>query len=165
MLYVGVESGDDEILKMVNKGETYNSTIDGMLKAKEAGIKSSVMILNGLGGLNYTEQHAVNSAKIVNKLQPDFLSTLVLSFPFGIDKYKDAFNGEYIEMDTEKLLQELKLFIENTKLDSTVFRSDHASNYLVLKGGLSRDKDKFLKQINYALQNPDILRHEWMRGL
>ncbi|MFH2094380.1 MAG: radical SAM protein [Bacteroidota bacterium] len=165
LIYVGIESGDDEVLKMVHKGETYNSTIDGMLKAKQAGIRSSVMILTGLGGKLYMEQHAVNSAKILNATQPEFASTLVLSFPFGVKRYKSRFKGEYQEMSTMDLVKELRLFIEHTELESTVFRSDHASNYLVLKGGLSRDKQKFLDQIDFAINNPKILRKEWMRGL
>ncbi len=165
LIYVGVETGDDELLKIINKGETYNSTIDGMLKAKQAGIRSSVMILTGLGGEKYSKQHAINSAEILNKIQPEFASCLVLSFPFGVKHYKKKFPDEFIELNTEGLLKELRMFIEHTELDSTVFRSDHASNYLVLKGGLSRDKEKFLKQIDYAIENPRSLRKEWMRGL
>lgn len=165
LIYVGVESGDDEVLQMVNKGETFNSTADGLLLAKKAGLRSSVMILTGLGGLNHWEQHAVKSAELLNIVQPEFASTLVLSFPFGLKHYKKNFQGDFVKMNTEQLLKELRLFIMHTKLESTVFRSDHASNYLVLKGGLSRDKEKFLQQINYALENPQILRKEWMRGL
>ncbi len=165
LIYVGVETGDDELLKIINKGETFNSTIDGILKAKQAGIRSSVMILTGLGGKKYSNQHAINSAEILNKIQPEFASCLVLSFPFGVKHYKKRFPDEFIELNKEGLLKELKTFIEHTELDSTVFRSDHASNYLILKGGLSRDKDKFLKQIDYAIENPRSLRKEWMRGL
>ena len=88
LVYVGIESGDDELLKLIDKGETYASTIEGLLKAKQAGINSSVMILSGLGGLKYSEQHARNSAGILNKIQPLYASTLVLSFPFGVDGYK-----------------------------------------------------------------------------
>ncbi|MFH2141478.1 MAG: radical SAM protein [Bacteroidota bacterium] len=165
LVYVGVESGDEEVLKLVNKGETFNSTIDGLLKAKSAGLKSSVMILTGLGGKKFSEQHAINSAKILNATQPEFASTLVLSFPFGVKHFKKQFIGEYEELSVIELLKELKMFIEHTELESTVFRSDHASNYLILKGGLSRDKQKFLDQIDSALNDPRMLRKEWMRGL
>lgn len=164
-IYVGVETGDEELLRIINKGETFNSTVDGLLKAKQANIRSSVMILTGLGGEIYSRQHAINSALIFNETQPDFASCLVLSFPFGVEHYKKKFPAEFIELDTPGLLKELRIFIEHTELKSTVFRSDHASNYLVLKGGLSRDKDKFLAQIDYALSNPQSLRKEWMRGL
>jgi radical SAM superfamily enzyme YgiQ (UPF0313 family) len=166
-IYVGIESGDDELLKMVNKGETFSSTTEALLKAKEAGIKLSVIILNGLGGLKYSNQHAINSARILNKIQPEFASVLVLSFPFGIEHYIKKFNGEYIPMNITDLLKEMEVFISNTKLTGTIFRSNHASNYLVLSGILSKDKETFLEQIRFAINNPDTagLREEWQRGL
>ena len=92
-VYVGIESGDDELLKIINKGETFSSTREALLKAKESGIKLSVIILNGLGGMKYSHQHAVNSARILNEIQPEFASALVLSFPFGINHYIKRFNG------------------------------------------------------------------------
>ncbi len=167
LIYVGVESGDTELLKVINKGESYESSREGLIKSKEAGIKSSVMILNGLGGLNYWEQHAQNSAKLVNEIQPEFLSTLVLSFPFGVEHYKKKFPTEFIEMNTQQLFKELYLFLENTNLQTSVFRSDHASNYLVLKGILSKDKDQLLEKLRYAILHPEQsgLRQEWQRGL
>ena len=167
LLYVGVESGDDEVLKMINKGETYNSTLDGLRKAREAGIKLSIMILNGLGGKKYSKQHVVNSAKLVNEIKPEFLSTLVLSYPYGEDHFINKFNGDFVKMTKMDLIKEMKIFIENTNLENSVFRSDHASNYLVLKGNLSRDKNEMLNRINQVLMNPEYsgLREEWQRGL
>lgn len=88
LLYVGIESGDDELLKLIDKGETYHSTEEALIKARKAGIKLSVMILNGLGGKNYSKQHAVQSAKLINSIQPEYLSTLVLSLPYGEDHLK-----------------------------------------------------------------------------
>lgn len=167
LIYVGIETGDDELLKMVNKDETFSSTIEGLLKAKEAGIKLSVMILNGLGGLKYSKQHAINSAKILNNVQPEYASVLVLSFPFGLDHYIKRFKGDYIPMNITELLKEMELFISDTELQSTIFRSNHASNYLVLSGILPQAKNQFLEQIRHAIQNPDTanLREEWQRGL
>lgn len=167
MIYVGIESGDDEVLKLMNKGENYNSTVEGLLKAKAAGIKLSVIILEGVGGLKYSEQHAINSAKILNAIQPEFASVLVLSFPFGIEHYKQKFTEEYIPMKISDLLNEMKNFISHINLENTIFRSNHASNYLVLNGILNRDKQIFLDKINFAIKNPDIagLREEWQRGL
>ena len=167
LVYVGLESGDSELLGIINKGEDYESSRNGLMKSREAGIKSSVMILNGLGGLNYWEQHARNSAKLVNEIFPEYLSTLVLSFPFGTNHFKKKFQAEFIEMDTLQLFKELYLFLENTNLQTTVFRSDHASNYLALKGILSKDKDQLLEKLRFAIQNPEQagLRAEWQRGL
>jgi len=96
-----------------------------------------------------------------------FASTLVLSFPYGVEHYIKRFNAEYVPMKIEDLLLELKIFIENTELNHTIFRSDHASNYMVFKGSLGKDKNRFLEELNNALENPDDanLRPEWMRGL
>lgn len=166
LLYIGIETGDDEILKLVNKGETYDSTAKGLLKAKQAGMKLSVMIINGLAGLEYSEQHAIHSAKILNEIQPEFASTLTLMLPHGLEWYKQRFAGTFIEMNTLDLMKEMEIFIAQTNLKSTIFRSNHASNYLILKGTLSRDKDRLLQEIRYAAANPEMtrFREEWERG-
>ncbi|MCZ4693144.1 radical SAM protein [Ancylomarina euxinus] len=167
LLYVGIESGDDKLLQVINKGEDFSSTSSALKKARQAGIKLSVMILNGLGGQKYSEQHAINSAKVVNEIQPEFLSTLVLSYPYGEDHFKQKFNDEFIPLNTIELIAEMKVFIETLELDNTVFRSDHASNYLILKGNLNRDKEELLDRINGVFDDPANakLRPEWMRGL
>ena len=165
MLYIGVESGDDEVLEMVSKGETFETTKKALLKLKEAGIKASVMVLVGLGGRKYSNQHAINSAKLLNAVQPEFASTLVLTFYSGVAKYISEFKGDFQEMSTRELLEELQLFMQNLELEETIFRSDHASNYLVLKGQLGKDKQLFLKQLDDAINGRQGLRPEWMRGL
>jgi len=167
LLYTGLESGDDEVLHLMNKGETYQSSAKAMIKCKLAGIKSSVMIINGLGGKQYSCQHALNSAKLVNEIQPEYLSTLVLSFPFGLEHFQRRLRAYFIMPNTTELLDELGLFIANTLLESSIFRSDHASNYLVLKGILGKDKETLLQKISNAIQKPGEanLREEWQRGL
>jgi len=167
LLYVGIESGDDELLDRINKGEDYKSTSRALQKARKAGIKLSVMILNGLGGQNYSKQHAINSAKLVNEIQPEFLSTLVLSYPYGEEHFKQKFKGEFIPLNSIELIAEMKVFIETLELENNVFRSDHASNYLILRGNLNRDKQELLNRINGVLNDPANakLRPEWMRGL
>lgn len=167
LLYIGIESGDDDLLKRIHKGETFESTSKALIKARKEGIKLSVMILNGLGGRNYTEQHAVNSAKLMNEIQPEYLSTLVLSYPYGIDLYKNRFDGKFEELTKAELISEMGNFLYHLQLKSTIFRSDHASNYLVLKGILNRDKDELLNRIKNVLNDPAAanLRPEWLRGL
>ncbi|MFO8130407.1 MAG: radical SAM protein [Bacteroidales bacterium] len=167
LVYVGIETGDEELLRLINKNETFATTAEGLLKAQDAGIKSSVMILNGLGGERYSRQHSMQSARLVNLVQPAFLSTLVLSFPYGEEHYRTRFRGEFNPLDTDGLLQELYDFIDSTELENTVFRSDHASNYLPLKGMLGRDKQRLLKLIHTAIHHPEAvrLRPEWLRGL
>lgn len=167
ILYVGCESGDSQVLEFVSKGETYETQRDALIKIKQAGLRSSVMILNGLGGPKYSEQHAINSAKLMNETQPDYLSTLVVSFPMGEDRLKEGFEQDWSLMDQTTLFLELKHFISHLELDNTIFRSDHASNYLPLKGVLGKDKAVMLEQIDTALYQPDKirLRQEWQRGL
>ena len=167
LFYVGCESGDDLVLDRVQKGETFESSLAALQKIKAAGGKSSVMILNGMGGHKYSEQHAVNSAKLMNQAQPEYLSTLVVSFPVGMDKYQEGFQGEFEPLDQAGLFQEMFWLLDTLDLERTVFRSDHASNYLVLKGTLNRDKDRLLNTVRQALEQPGAvpLRPEWMRGL
>jgi radical SAM superfamily enzyme YgiQ (UPF0313 family) len=167
LFYVGCESGDDLVLERVSKGETYESSLAALRKIKAAGARSSVMILNGMGGKQYSERHAINSARLMNAAQPDYLSTLVVSFPDGMERYQQGFNGDFAPLERSELFSEMRMLLENLELDSTIFRSDHASNYLTLKGTLGKDKQKLLDIVNTAINNPDAvpLREEWQRGL
>ena len=167
ILYVGAESGDDLVLEKVNKGETYASTVEAVKKVNEAGISSSMMILNGLGGKKYSEQHAKNTARLLNECQPRFAATLVVSFPLGIERFKQDWGGDFELLDQPALFREIEMMLEYTQLQSTIFRSDHASNYLVLKGVLGKDKEKLLQQVRGAISHPEQaqLRQEWQRGL
>jgi radical SAM superfamily enzyme YgiQ (UPF0313 family) len=166
MAYLGAETGDDTVFEKVNKGETFESTRDALLKLGEAGIQRSVMILNGLGGAKYSLQHAENSARLANETQPEFLATLVVSFPQGEARFREGF-PDYEPLDQLGLFREMRRFLAALELDDTVFRSDHASNWLVLKGRLNRDKQRLLDQLDAAIADPAgaPLRPEWMRGL
>ena len=155
LLYVGIESGDDEVLKCIQKGETYQSTVDGLNKSKTAGMDSSVMIINGVGGKRLSRQHALRSAEVLNETQPKFASTLVLTPHKGLEHYQNRYLGEFVELTRPELFEEMRLFIEHLQLEETIFRSDHASNYLVLKGILNKDREKFLRQIDEVLRHPD----------
>ena len=167
MVYVGCESGDDKVLECVQKGETFETSKAALVKLKSAGIKSSVMILNGLGGRKFSEQHAINTARLMNETQPEFVSTLVVSFPMGEERFRAGFNGDYEPLQQSGLFSEIRTFIANLELTNTIFRSDHASNYLVLKGNLGADKQSMLEMIDLALNKPGSipLRQEWERGL
>ncbi|MBU2010868.1 MAG: radical SAM protein [Gammaproteobacteria bacterium] len=166
MAYVGAESGDDEVLALVNKGETYESTLSALDKLGAAGIARSVMILNGLGGRQLSRQHARNSARLMNAAQPEFLSTLVVSFPQGEARFRQTFE-DFEPLVPADLFRELEWLLEDLQLTDTVFRSDHASNYLVLKGILGVDKPGLLRRVREAIEDPRNapLRQEWQRGL
>jgi len=163
-LYVGCESGDDEVLQRINKGETYQSSLEALRKIHAAGLKSSVMILTGLGGAELSHQHAVNSARLVSEGNPTYVSTLILTFPLGKERFISNFPA-FQELSPTELLAETRTFIEASDMKKSIFRSDHASNYLSLKGVLGKDKERLLREIDAALAGQTRLRPEWMRGL
>ncbi|MBL37967.1 MAG: radical SAM protein [Xanthomonadales bacterium] len=154
MAYLGAESGDDAVLARVSKGETFDSTRQALDKLGEAGIKRSVMILNGLGGDRYSNQHAENSARLANATQPEYLATLVVSFPQGEARLRSGF-PDFEPLDRIGLFREMRRFIDALQLHETVFRSDHASNWLVLKGTLGADKTRMLGQLEQAINSPE----------
>ncbi|RLJ64629.1 radical SAM protein [Sulfurisoma sediminicola] len=166
LAYVGAESGDDEVLAKVGKGETYATTLDALDKLGEAGIRRSVMILNGLGGEALWQQHADNSARLASAAQPEYLATLVVSFPLGEERFRAGF-PEWSPLTIPGLLGEMERFLSGLELRRTVFRSDHASNWLVLKGTLGADRERLLGEVRAALAHPENapLRPAWARGL
>lgn len=166
MVYVGAESGDNQVLAAVNKGETFDTTREALDKLGAAGITRSVMILNGLGGKIWSEQHAVNSAKLVNLTQPEFLATLVVTFPKGEQRFRADFPA-WEALSPHELFIEMEQFLSRLELKRTVFRSDHASNWLILKGTMGADKERLLAEVRQAIEDPQggSLRPAWARGL
>jgi radical SAM superfamily enzyme YgiQ (UPF0313 family) len=166
LAYVGAESGDDEVLARVNKGETFASTQEALDKLGAAGIRRSVMILNGLGGQALWAQHAENSARLANATQPEYLAMLVVSFPLGEERFRAGF-PEWEPLQLPGLLREMESLLERLELRQTLFRSDHASNWLVLKGTLGKDKARLLAQVRDAIARPENapFRPAWARGL
>ena len=166
LAYIGAESGDDEVLQRVNKGETFESTCAALDKLGAAGITRSVMLLNGLGGRLLTAQHAQNSARLANATQPEFLATLVVSFPQGEQRFRQGF-PDWEPLNQQELFSEMEQFLQTLDLKRTVFRSDHASNWLVLKGVLGAEKERLLLQVRTAIVQPQAagLRPDWQRGL
>ncbi len=166
MAYVGAESGDDQVLAAVQKGETFDSTRAALDKLGTAGITRSVMILNGLGGKALSMHHAENSARLANATQPEYLATLVVSFPLGEERFRAGFPG-WEPLTQHELFVEMERFLETLNLKRTVFRSDHASNWLILKGTLGADKERLLAQVRQAINAPENahLRPAWARGL
>lgn len=166
MVYVGAESGDDDVLAAVDKGETFETAREALDKLGAAGITRSVMILNGLGGRAHSRRHAENSARLINATQPEYLSTLVVSFPDGEQRFRAGFPG-WEPLTQHELFIEMEAFLSALELERTVFRSDHASNWLILKGTLGADKARLLEQVRQAIAAPEAaaLRPAWARGL
>jgi len=177
LAYVGFESGYDELLTMVNKHATKKNYIDASKKLFNANITLSATLINGLGGVNnkeLSEKHATESADLVNQICPEddriwYIAFLTLMVPSGTEIFKKKTKGEFKEMDSEEILQELKIFIQHiefhNKNANCVFRSNHASNYLPLKGVLDREKENILSVINYGLSHKNALRPDFYRAL
>lgn len=164
LLYVGVESGSDTVLKLVNKGVTRAEMISAGKKAKKAGFTLSCMIISGLGGKKLLKEHAIDSATAISEMGPDFFALLTLIILDETPMKKQLDSGEFELLSPHEVMLELKLMLENTELESCVFRANHASNYVPLKGILNRDKKILLEQVNASLQSSNYKPEAW-RGL
>lgn len=167
LVYLGLESGDQQVLDLMNKGATVEDQIDAVVKANQAGIGTSVTVIIGLGGRSMFEQHAINTGKAVSAMNPTYLSALTLMVVSGSPLDDMIRRGDF-EMVTDpmEILRELELMIRHTDVPGPViFRTNHASNYLPLKGTLPEDKSALLKLVQTALRDPSLLRAESRRGL
>jgi len=177
MAYVGFESGYDWLLEKIHKHATKADYIEATNKLMRANITLSATLINGLGGGNNPEvskQHAIESADLVNKICPDddriwYISFLSLMIPPGTEIFRQKIKNNFEEMDANGILLELKTFFQHidfhNKNATCVFRSNHASNYLPIKGILERDKTEILKVIDYGLAHNESLRPEFYRAL
>jgi len=167
LYYLGVESGHDQVLVDLDKGVDAAEMVRVAEKANAAGVKLSTMILLGAGGRELSEAHAVASAAVVNAIQPRYLSTLAMMPVPGTPLFEAVQRGEYEELEPLELAAELRTFVAHLELTGTIFRSNHASNYLALAGTLPKDKGRLLDQLDAALDDPGHapFRPEWLRGL
>ncbi|MEW6070980.1 MAG: radical SAM protein [Planctomycetota bacterium] len=167
LYYLGIESGDDEVLALLKKGVDSAEMIRVAGKAHAAGVALSTMILLGVGNRALSAAHARGSARIVNAIQPRFLSTLVVAPVPGTPLWEDVRAGRADLMTPPELAAELRAFLAGLELAGTIFRANHASNYLPLSGTLPKDKARMLGELDQVLADPDRARFvpEWMRGL
>ena len=163
--YIGLESGSERILERVHKGATAQEMIEAVLSAQENGMKISVIGLLGLGGIELSEEHAIKTASAVSAMKPRYFSLLTLMVVKGTPLYEDLKARRFILPDEKGLLKETRTIIENIATERTIFRTNHASNYLPLEGILSRDKRKLVEDIDQALSGKIPLKPESFRGL
>lgn len=163
--YLGVETGSDKILKHVNKGADSETMLKAGLALKEAGINLWIMILIGIGGQADSEEHVKKSTELVQKMRPDHMSCLNYIPVRGTPLYDEIQAGEFKLIDPAWSLRETRYFIDNLRVEKMHFTSDHASNYLPLKGTLSEDREKLLTMIDQALSGHRGIRSEYMRGI
>lgn len=167
MVYLGVESGSAAVLEAVKKGVTPADLVKGAAKLKKAGIPLSVTVLNGLAGLEGTIEHARSSAKTLSEMDPEYVGLLSLMSVPGTTMHRQFKSGELTALDPWQLLEEIRMMVEGLDLTNSVFRANHASNYLPLKATLSHDKDKLLAALDRIItdRSPSTLKSEFMRGL
>jgi len=167
ILYTGVESGADSVLQRVGKGVTSDKLIEMGKKAKEAGISLSLTVILGLGGVDGSREHVLETARVLSAIDPEYVGALTLTLVPGTPLYREWEQNRFSLMSPFEFLEELKGIIENTSFSDCFFSSMHASNYLSVRGKLSRDKEKMLQDIEYVLANrdPGMLRPETLRGL
>lgn len=153
MIYMGIESGDDQVLSDVKKGVSAAEMITAGNKLKEAGIIVSVTLISGLGGKKYLQEHAVHSAQVVNSINPHYLGFLTLMVDEGTPMYDIVEKGDMELLSPREVLEEMKLFLKNIDSPGTIFRSNHASNYISLSGTFNRDCDNLLAKIKEVEKN------------
>lgn len=163
-LYLGVESGSDEVLTLMNKGVSSVEMQDVGMKIKKAGFTLSCMIISGLGGRKYSGEHAVLSAKMISSINPEYLSLLTLLIDEDTNLQRMVSEKQFSVLDPIEVLKETLLFLEATNLKNTIFRSNHPSNYLNLKGVLGKDKDLLISQIKQHI-NENSFKGEHYRLL
>jgi len=166
ILYYGVETGDPELLAKIGKGATPDEMAEGCRRATEAGLKLSITVILGIGGKALSMQHARNTAKLLNRIQPRYLSALTLMLGPYESEYVAAMGAGFALNSPVDDVVELRELVAGLETDRCIFRSNHASNYLALAGTLLDDKARLLAEIDRALEDPESrLRDEWMRGL
>jgi radical SAM superfamily enzyme YgiQ (UPF0313 family) len=163
-LYVGLESGSDEVLRFIDKGYTHDEAVKGCLLAQQAGMKLSAIILLGLGGKALWREHAEESARIINEISPRYLSVLSLMILKNTPLYPMIKKKEFELPEPLGMLEELALFLEKLTVEQCIFRSNHASNYLPLSGTLSKDRARLVETVKGAMSF-GRLKPEFLRGL
>ncbi|OGP66304.1 MAG: radical SAM protein [Deltaproteobacteria bacterium RBG_16_44_11] len=167
IIYLGVETGNIKLLQKINKGVTYEQMVAAARRVKEAGITLSVTILLGLGGIEKSVEHSLDTARILTDIDPDYVGALTLMLVPHTPLYEDYMAGRFVLPDKFGYIKELYLILANSNFTNCYFTSNHASNYLPIKAYLPRQKDKILQLINSVLEAKDTsrIRPEYLRGL
>ena len=167
IIYLGVETGNIELLQKIHKGATYEQTVEAAHRVKEAGIALSVTVILGLGGIEKTVEHALDTAKILTDMDPDYAGALTLMLVPQTPLYEDYMAGRFVLPDKFGFIRELYLIIANSNFTNCYFTSNHASNYLPIKAYLPQQKENVLKLISSVVDEKDMkrIRPEYLRGL
>ena len=165
LIYMGLESGNQAVLDSCGKASSAEEMIEAVNKAAKAHIKSSVIVLLGLGGKKHSAEHVKDTAEALNRMQPRYLSFLSLMVIPGTPLAEEVRRGEFKELNSSELLKESYDIIKGLNLKKTIFRSNHASNYLALEGTFPKDKMKLLNTLEFAIGGKIKLKPEILRDL
>lgn len=155
-LYLGLESGDEEVLRRVKKGETAGAMVEAGQLAQRCGLKLSVMILLGLGGAERTRSHAIETAAALNRMQPRLLSALrVVPVP-GTELHAEWEAGRFMGLTELQVVEELRLMVQHLELTNTVFRANHTSNPIPLEARFGRDKNRLLVELDLLISSGSL---------
>lgn len=163
IIYLGIESGSDRILTWMEKGVNSERMIEAGRKVKASGITLSAMVILGLGGTALSAEHARESARVCNAIQPDYLSLLTLMLEEGSEITPMIRSGEFSELGPRAALTELREMIADLELSGTELRSNHASNYVSINGRLPEDKGRILQEIDRCLSDKNMQYSSWRR--
>ena len=165
IVYIGVESGSDKVLQSMNKGVSSKDLVEAGRLVKHTGIKLSTMIISGLGGHLLKQEHANESAHVINQMNPDYLSLLTLMVEPETTLFEQVIKGEFKLLSVSDIMVETRHFIEQLDLSACLFRSNHASNYLAIGGKLPENKQNLLKVIDEAILQKTPFRNPYNRTL
>ncbi|MDP2743615.1 MAG: radical SAM protein [Dehalococcoidia bacterium] len=167
ILFVGLETGDDELLQKVGKGVSSSEMVEAGRKARHAGIQLSVSIILGLGGVAGSERHALATARVLSEIDPEYAGALTLTLVPGTPLHDEWRRGHFVPITPFESLRELLTMIENSSFTNCFFSSMHASNYWSVRGRLPQDKKKMVDELRHVLEQGDSssLRPEFLRGL
>ena len=167
IVYLGIETGNDELLRKIRKGVTAAQMIEAGRRVKEAGIPLSVTVILGLGGSERNTEHANDTARILGEIDPEYASALTLMLMPGTPLYSEYASGHFALPEKFDLLKELAIIIEKADFSSCYFTSNHASNYLPIKARLPEEKKITVATIYNTIEKNDVksLRAEFIRGL
>ncbi len=163
--YMGVESGSDVILRNINKGVAASEMVEAGKKMMNSGIKLSVTLISGLGGKKLWREHAIESAKVISAINPDYLGLLTLLLEPGTKMYEQVESGEIELLTPKEIMMETHELLNNMDVKSCIFRSNHASNYVSLEGTLPKDKIRLLKQLETIIEDDFDYKGEFFRRL
>jgi len=165
IIYMGIETGDDQTLEAIRKGADAQKIINMGKKVKQAGITLSVTVLLGIAGKERSLIHAKATGELLSAIDPDYIGALTLMIMPGTTLANDLSSGQFELPDNSGLLMELREMIASTHLSKGLFFSNHASNYLPVKVRYPEGKEQALQLIDMAIQGKVNLRPEWMRAL